>query len=75
MILSFKVCVASNAQFTQNKMSGISLQYVKKEVSDEVDILHPDKHESLLQIGTMILMGIVKNSRSSQNNEFVMSSQ
>ena len=56
-------------------MSAISLQYVKKEVSDEVDILHADKHESLLQIGTMILMWIVKNSRSSQNNEFVMSSQ
>ena len=74
-MLSFWVCVAGNAQFTQNKMSAISLQYVKKEVSDEVDILHADKHESLLQIDTMILMGIVKNSRSSQNNEFVMSSQ
>ena len=32
------------------------LQYPKKDVSDEVDILHADEHESLLQIN-MILMG------------------
>ena len=30
-----------------------SLQYLKKEVSDEVDILHADKHESFLQIGIL----------------------
>ena len=37
----------------------ISLLFLcnKKEVSDEVDSLHADKHESLLQIDTMILMG------------------
>ena len=37
----------------------ISLQYLKKEVSDEVFFffLHANKHESLLQIDTMILMG------------------
>ena len=39
----------------------ISLQYLKKEVSDEVDFLHEDKHESLLQVD-MILMGMVKHS-------------
>ena len=39
--------------------------YLKKEVSDEVDSLHADKHESLLQINTMILMGMVKHSQSS----------
>ena len=32
----------------------ISLQHVKKEVSDAVDFLHADKHESLLQIDTKI---------------------
>ena len=45
-------------------MSGqfISLQYLKKEVSDEVDFLYADKHESLLQIDIMVLMGMVKHS-------------
>ena len=52
------MCVARHAQITQNSKFAISLQYLKKEVSSEVDILHADKHESFLQIDTMILMGM-----------------
>ena len=37
--------------------------------------LHADKHKSLLQIDTMILIGIVKHSQSSQNSKFTMSLQ
>ena len=33
------------------------MQYIKKEVSDEIDILHVDKNESFLQIDIMILDG------------------
>ena len=44
-------------------------------MSDEVDFLSADKHKSLLQIDTMILIGIVKDSQSSQNNKFTMSLQ
>ena len=51
------------------------MQYLKKELSDEVDFLHADKHESLLQIDSMILMGMVKHSQSSQNSKFAMSLQ
>ena len=36
---------------------------------------HADKHESLLQIDTMVLMEIVKHSQSSQNCKFAMSLQ
>ena len=57
LILSFSVCVTKHAQITQNNKFAISLQYVKKEVSDEVDFLHADKHESFLQIDTMIFDG------------------
>ena len=32
----------------------LSLEHVKKEVSDAFDFLHADKHESLLQIGTKV---------------------
>ena len=46
--------MARHAQITQNNKFAISLQHVKKEVSDVVDSLHADKHESLLQIGTKI---------------------
>ena len=38
-------------------------------MSDEIDFLHVDKHESLLQIDTMTLIGIVKHFQSSQNSK------
>ena len=49
--------VARDAQITQNKKLAIFLQYLKKEVNDEIDFLHADNNENLLQIDTMILMG------------------
>ena len=36
------VCVARHAQITQNDKFAISLQYLKKELTDEVDFLHAD---------------------------------
>ena len=47
----------------------ISLQYLKREVNDEVDFLHAGKHENL-QIDTMILMDMIKHFQSSQNSKF-----
>ena len=44
-------------------------------MSDEVGFLYPDKHENLLQIDIMILMGMVKHFQSSQNSKFAMSIQ
>ena len=67
------MCVARHAQITQNNKFAISLQYLKKKLSDEVDFLHADKHESLLQVDSMILMGMVKLSRSLQNSNFAVS--
>ena len=54
LILSF----FKHAQSIQNNKFAISLQYLKKDVSDEVDFLHADKCKGLLQIDTMILMEI-----------------
>ena len=67
------MCVARHAQITQNKKFAISLQYLKKEVNDKVDLLHAGKHENLLQIDTMILMEMVKHFQSSQNSKFAIS--
>ena len=60
---------------TRNKKFSISLQYLEKEVNEEVDFLHAGKHENLLQLGTMILMEMVKHFQSSQNSKFTMSVQ
>ena len=40
--------------FTQNKKVAISLQYIKKEVNEEIGFRREDKHESSLQIGNEI---------------------
>ena len=49
--------MARHAKITQNNKFAIYLQYLMKELSNEVVFLHTDKHESLLQIDSMILMG------------------
>ena len=46
-----------HTQITQNNKFVISFQYLKKEVSDEVDFLYADKHESFVQIDSMIFDG------------------
>ena len=49
--------MARHAQVNQNNKFVTFLQYVKKEVSDKVDILYVNTNESL-QIGTMTLMAM-----------------
>ena len=66
------MCVAKLAQIIQNNKLPISFHCLKKEVSDEVDFLHADKHEILLQMDAMFLMGMVKHS---QTSKFAMSLQ
>ena len=67
--------MARHAQLTQYNKFAISVQYLKKDLSDEVESLHADKYESLLQIDRIILMGMDKHPQSSQNSEFAMSLQ
>ena len=45
---------------------------LQKELSDEVDLFHTGKHESLPQIDSMQM---IRNSQSSQNSKFAMSLQ
>ena len=65
-----------------------SLQYLKKEVRDEVDFLHADKRQSLLQVDfntfvikvsykviLSLLIGMMKHSQSTQSNKFAISLQ
>ena len=46
--------VARHAHITQNKKIAVSLQYIKKEVNDEIDFLYVNNHESSLEIDTMV---------------------
>ena len=74
------MCVDKHAQTAQNNKFAISLQHIKKEVSDAFDSLHAGKHEIFLQIDTLLWfsIGMVKHSQSSQSSEnckFAMSLQ
>ena len=44
------MCVGRNTQITQNNKFAISLQYLEKEASDEIDFLDVNKYESFLQV-------------------------
>ena len=48
------------------------MQYLKKEMSDEVDFLNADNHESFNKLILWFLMGMVKHSQSFQNSKFAM---
>ena len=61
------------------------LQYLKKEIRDEVDIWHVVKHQSFLQVNfntlgikdaykmiLSILLGMIKHSQSTQSNRFAI---
>ena len=49
--------MARHAQIIQNNKFSISVQYLKKEVSDEVDFLYVDMYESFLEIDALIFEG------------------
>ena len=64
----------------------MSLQYLKMEIQDEVDILHADKHQNFLQVNfttlgikvpykviLSLLMGMIKHFESTQSNKFATS--
>ena len=54
-MISLWVWLARHAQSTQNNKFTISLQYLKKNVKDDVDFLPADKCQKLLQSDTKIL--------------------
>ena len=58
--------VARHAQITQNNKFAISLQYLTKEVSDEVDLLYAEQHECFPINQTIVLTEMVKHFESYQ---------
>ena len=65
------MCVARHTQIAQNN----KFAYPREELSDEVDFLNVDKHESLLQIDSMILMGDGQAFPKFPNSKFAISLQ
>ena len=70
-------------QSFQNSKFAISLQYLKMEVRDEVEFLHADKYQDLLQVDfntlstkvsykviSSLLMSMMKHSKSTPSKKF-----
>ena len=87
LILRFLMGTARNSQSSQNSKFAMSLQYGIRKL-DNVDFLHADKHQNLLQVDfntlgikfsyrvtLSLLMGIIKLSQSTQSNKFAISLQ
>ena len=71
LVLSNLMGAAKHVQSTQNNKYAISLQYLKKGVSNEVDFLHsnkhqkflhPDKHHNFLQFDGTFCMGLARHT-------------
>ena len=88
LILWFLMGMVKHSQSSQNSKFAMSLQYLKKEVRDEVDFLHADKHQSFLQVDfntlsikvfykviLSLLMGMIKHSQSTQSNKLAIALQ
>ena len=85
LILLYLMEMVKQSQSSQNIKFAMSFQYLQKQVRDEVDFLHADKHQSFLQVyfNTLgikvsyklilsLLMDMIKHSRSTQINKFAI---
>ena len=80
--------MVKHSQSFQNSKFAMSLQYLKKEVRDEIDFLHSDKHQSFLQVDfntlsikvfykviVSLLMSTIKHSQSTQIKKLAIALQ
>ena len=61
LILSIWVTIASLAQSTRDNKFAKSLQYLEKEVRDDVDFCR-EKLQGIQKVGTVILMGAARHT-------------
>ena len=80
--------IVKHSQNFKNSKLVTSLQYLKKQVRDEVDSLHADKNQSFLQVDfntlgikvsykvlQSLLVRMIKRSQSTKSNKFSLSLQ
>ena len=72
------MCYAQNSQwdlkfyfYQQNSKFAVSLQYLKKEVRDEVDFLYTDEHQKFYKLVLLFLMEVARDVQSTQNRKLV----
>ena len=68
------MCLARHVQSIQNNKFAMPLQYLKENIKDEVDFLPSDKHLSLLQTDTIIVV-CGQACQIAPNNKFAITLQ
>ena len=61
-----------HSQITQSSKFTISLQYVKKEVTNGGDFWYPDKRQSFCKLVLSILKEVARYFQNTQNRKFVV---
>ena len=72
VILSLLLGMIKHSQYTQSNKFSISLQYLKKKVTNGVYFLHADKHQSFYKLGLLLLMELVRYIQSIKNRKLVI---
>ena len=80
--------IVKHSQSSENSKFAMSLQYLKKEVRNEVDFLYSVFHQRFLELDfntlgikvsykvmLSLLMGVIKHFQSTQGNKFAISLQ
>ena len=60
LAILFSLVIAKHAQSTQNSKFVISLQYLYEEGRDEVDFLHANRHQDVLHLMSLMLVGMIR---------------
>ena len=61
-----------HSQSAQGNKFVISLQYLKKEVSDRVHFLHADKHQGFYKVALLFLVKVARHVQGIQNRKLVI---
>ena len=69
MILMWRFKYSQSSQISKCAMS---LQYLKKEVRDEVDFLHADKHHNFSILVLQFLMEVARHAQNTQNTKLLI---
>ena len=64
--------IIKHSQSSQSNKFATSLQYLKKEVSDDDHFLHADKHQNFYKLALSFLMEVAKHVQSTQNRKLVI---
>ena len=60
LAILFSLVIAKHAHSTQNSKFVISLQYLYEEGRDEVDFLHANRHQDVLHLMSLMLVGMIR---------------